>query len=66
MNPAGGNAHMMMPGGLYGAGSGMTAPPTQQPPGGPVPFGMPPGMPPFIPGMPLPGMGISIPPPTTG
>lgn len=57
MNPAGSNAHMMMPGGIFGAG--MAVPPTQ-PPGG-VPFGLPPGLPPFLPGMP---MGMGIPPPT--
>lgn len=65
MNPVGGNAHMMMPGGIFGGGSAMAAPPTSQPsgPGGPLPF----GLPPFIPGMPVhgmpPGMGINIPPP---
>lgn len=61
MNPVGGNPHMMLPGGIF-PGAGMSGPPTQPP--GPVPFGLPPGLPPFIPGMPVPGMGIGIPPPT--
>ncbi|CAL8095974.1 unnamed protein product [Orchesella dallaii] len=60
MNPPGGNAHMMMPGGIFGGGPAMAAPPGQPP------FGLPPGMPPFLPGMPMPGMGIGIPPPTGG
>lgn len=64
MNPAGGNPPMMLPGGIFGApGTAMGAPPTQ-PPAGSVPYGLPPGLPPFLPGMPVPGMGITIPPPT--